>query len=104
MAQKLQKLLIWHKANELWEAINAMLERPGFQRDWKLHDQTADAIDSVVANIPEGYEQPTDRAFARIFIRPRAPPLKRLHVWGLRSNASTLNGSTRNRPPRWPKS
>ena len=65
MAQNLGGLLIWQRANDLWDAVNAMLDRPGFRRDLRLHNQLADAIDSVVANIAEGFEQPTDRSFAR---------------------------------------
>lgn len=65
MAQKLEDLLIWRKSLEFWEAVNALLDRPGFSKNWDLHDQIAAAIDSVVANIPEGFEQSTDRGFAK---------------------------------------
>ncbi len=65
MAQKLEELFIWRKSIELWGAVNALLDRPGFSKNWDLHDQLTGAVDSVVANIPEGFEQSTDRAFAK---------------------------------------
>jgi four helix bundle protein len=33
--------------------------------DQRLRDQIRDASDSMLSNIAEGFEQPTDRAFAR---------------------------------------
>jgi four helix bundle protein len=72
VARKLEELLIWHKAHELWDAVNAIIDRPGVRRDSRLHNQLADAIDSVVANIAEGFEQPTDRAFARYLYTSKA--------------------------------
>jgi len=72
MAQTLDDLLIWKKALEFWEAINPLLGRPGFGKDRDLHDQIRDAIDSVLSNISEGFEQPTDRAFARYLYYAKA--------------------------------
>lgn len=88
MAETLEKLKVWHKANALWDAVNAMLDRRGFQRDWKLHDQTADAIDSMVANIPEGNEQPTDRLFAKYLYTSK----------GSAAEAATRVATSDNRP------
>jgi four helix bundle protein len=72
MAQTLDDLLIWHKAREFWEAVNALLARPGFGKNRDLLDQIRDAIDSVVSNIAEGFEQPTDRSFALYLYRSKA--------------------------------
>ena len=72
MAQTLDDLLIWKKALEFWEAVNALLDRPGFGKNRDLRDQIRDAIDSVPSNIAEGFEQPTDRAFARYLYHAKA--------------------------------
>lgn len=68
----LEDLQIFQKARELWRAVNALLDRPALRRDRQLHEQLADAMDSVVSNIGEGYEQPTDRAFARYLYDAKA--------------------------------
>ncbi len=65
MAKKLEELTVYQKASELWAAVIALLDRAAFRRNRKLHDQIADAADSVTSNISEGFEQSTDRAFAR---------------------------------------
>jgi four helix bundle protein len=72
MAETLDDLLIWRKAQEFWEAVNALLEHPGFIKNRDLKDQIRDAIDSVISNIPEGFEQPTDRSFAQYLYRSKA--------------------------------
>jgi four helix bundle protein len=65
MAERLEELKVWQRAREFWTAINEILDRPALQKDRRLRDQLSDAADSMVANISEGFEQPTDRAFAR---------------------------------------
>jgi four helix bundle protein len=65
MAQKLEELRVYLEAQAFWESVNALLERPGYRRDRKLWDQTSRANDSITANISEGFEQPTDAAFAK---------------------------------------
>jgi four helix bundle protein len=72
MAKDFEDLLIWKKALEFWEAVNALLDRPGFSKDYDLRNQIRDAIDSVLSNIPEGFEQPTDRSFAQYLFRSKA--------------------------------
>jgi four helix bundle protein len=63
-AKCVEDLQIWQRAMEFWKVINAILDRPRLASDRKLHDQLSDAADSIVSNIAEGFEQPTDRAFA----------------------------------------
>jgi four helix bundle protein len=72
MAKKLDELPIYHKANAFWSAINAILQRPGFGRDRKLHDQLNDANDSVLANMAEGFEQPTDKGLEKYLFVSKA--------------------------------
>jgi four helix bundle protein len=65
MARKVDELPVYQKVTELGIAINAILDRPGVRKDWKLRNQISDAMDSATANIEEGFEQGTDRAFAK---------------------------------------
>jgi four helix bundle protein len=53
-------------------AVNAIINRSGFQRDRRLREQVKDAADSILSNIAEGFEQPTDRAFARYLFTSKA--------------------------------
>src|SRR5262245_57972533 len=61
MAQKLEELPIYQDAERFWSAVNAILQRSAFGKDRKLHDQIADANDSILANMAEGFELPTDK-------------------------------------------
>jgi four helix bundle protein len=63
-AKTLKELLVYQRAVELAIAINAILEAPGFRRDFNARDQLRSASDSIVANIAEGFPQSTDRSFA----------------------------------------
>jgi len=65
MAQRVEDLKVWQRAREFCVAVDAIINRAGFQRDRRLRDQLRDATDSVVWNIAEGFAQPTDRAFAK---------------------------------------
>ena len=39
MAQRVEDLKVWQRAQEFWVAVNAIIDRPGFQRDRRLRDQ-----------------------------------------------------------------
>jgi len=65
MAERVEDLKVWQRAVELSVAVNAICDKREFRRNLKLRGQLLDASTSVVANIAEGFEQPTDRAFAR---------------------------------------
>ena len=41
------------------------MRKPGWSRNFKLRVQIEEATDSIGANVDEGFEQVTDRAFAR---------------------------------------
>ena len=56
MAQRVEDLKVWQRAQEFWVAVNAIIGRPGFQRDRRLRDQLRDAADSVLSNIAEGFD------------------------------------------------
>ena len=62
---KMQDFELWKKAEAFCDAVLAILARPGFDKDYDLRSQLRDASDSILANMSEGFEQPTDRAFAK---------------------------------------
>jgi four helix bundle protein len=72
MARKIEELPAYERAIEFCAAINAILDRPGLCRDRHLRDQIASAADSITANMHEGFEQPTDRAFAKFLFISKA--------------------------------
>ena len=63
--QQVEDMRLWHSAKKLWRLVHEVLDRPGFSRNRELRDQLRDASDSIVANIEEGFQQQTDRMFAR---------------------------------------
>ena len=64
MAKKLSELLIYQKAKALDVAVSAILKRPCWRRFRKLHGQLSSSVESIAANIEEGFEQSTDAGFA----------------------------------------
>ncbi len=81
MAHKLEELPVYHKAEAFWSAVNAILDSPKLRSDGDLHKQISKANDSITANMVEGFEQGTDRAFANFLVHSKgslAEVLKRL--------------------------
>ena len=72
MAHKLEELPLFPKMIAFCDAVDAILERPTWRRNRDLHDQIADANDSVTSNMYEGWEQPSDAAFAVYVYRSKA--------------------------------
>jgi four helix bundle protein len=70
--ERVEDLKLWQRAREFWQAINAIIDRPRFVADRRLREQLKDAADSIVANIVEGFHQPTDRAFANYLYTSKA--------------------------------
>jgi len=64
MRLKLEEFTAYSKALEFSRSVSALLDAGRFGKDCDLRRQILRACDSVVANFAEGYEQPTDRAFA----------------------------------------
>lgn len=64
MAKKLEELPIYSNAEDFCNAIDALLEKPAMRRNSDLHRQITRANDSILANMEEGFEQGSDRAFA----------------------------------------
>lgn len=64
MANTLEELPVYSKAQELWHAVSAILKNPRLVRNQTLWKQIDSANDSIVSNMEEGFEQPSDAAFA----------------------------------------
>jgi four helix bundle protein len=58
------ELVIWQLADLLRQEITKLTQRPVYARNWKLREQTDDAIDSVCRNIAEGFAADTHGQFA----------------------------------------
>ena len=65
MAKSVEELQVYQKALQAAHAISAILERAAFQRDRDLGSQLNRASVRVASDIAEGFEQKTDRHFAR---------------------------------------
>jgi four helix bundle protein len=72
MAKRLDELPVYHKALAFEGAVLALLDRPAFGRNRRLQEQISDAIGSVLANMTEGFEEPTDRALERYLFTAKA--------------------------------
>jgi four helix bundle protein len=70
-AKCVEELAVFQKALIASAEISAILERPSWQRDWRLRDQIGSASERVVSAISEGFEQSTDRHFAQYLYRAR---------------------------------
>ena len=64
MAHKIEDLPVYTRAVEFCAAVDALLERPAMRRKSRLRNRIEEANESITANMDEGFEQPTDRAFA----------------------------------------
>ena len=65
MARNINEFPVYRKACEFAVAVTAILQKPGLRKDHKHRNQISEALDSVQANMEEGFEQGTDRAFAK---------------------------------------
>ncbi len=64
MANTVDELPLYGKVREFWDAVSAILGRPGLRGGRDLRGQIERANDSIEANLQEGFEQPTDASFA----------------------------------------
>ena len=64
MARTLEELPLYSKVLEFWKAVFAILNESRVRRNRRLFDQIDSANDSIEANMFEGFQQPTDSAFA----------------------------------------
>jgi four helix bundle protein len=68
MAKKIEELPVFLKATALWEAVNAILQRPSLRRNRRMWNQISDANDSITSNMREGFEQTSDDGFANFLV------------------------------------
>jgi four helix bundle protein len=68
MAKRLEDLPLYSKVLEFWSAVAAILRESQVRRNRKLFEQIDSANDSIDANMKEGFEQPTDAAFASFVV------------------------------------
>lgn len=66
MAKRIEDLPVYQHAVKFCDANDAILQRPALRRNRKLWDQIAEANDSILSNMKEGFEQSTDDAFANM--------------------------------------
>ena len=71
-AKCVEELQIYRKALALAHKVSAILKRPCFQRDPRLHDQLSASSDAVAALMSEGFGQSTDRQFAQSLYKSRS--------------------------------
>ena len=64
MAKRLEELPLYSRILEFWDAVSAVLRHSHLRRNRRLFDQIDSANDSIDSNMKEGFEQPTDAAFA----------------------------------------
>jgi four helix bundle protein len=65
MPQKREQMDVFLKARDFSVAVTAIVERPVFEKNHKLKVQIAEANESILSNMAEGFEQSTDAALAR---------------------------------------
>jgi four helix bundle protein len=65
MAKNIKELPVYIKACDFGVAVTAILCSPGLRKDHQHRKQISEALDSMQANMEEGFEQGTDRAFAK---------------------------------------
>jgi len=68
MAKTLEELPLYSKVLEFWDAVSAMLRESNLRRNRRLFDQIDSANDSIESNMQEGFQQPTDAAFANFVV------------------------------------
>src|ERR1041385_2715260 len=66
MAKTLEELPLYSKVLEFWNAISEILQKSDVRRNRRLYDQIDSANDSLESNLKEGFEQPSDAAFANL--------------------------------------
>jgi four helix bundle protein len=60
-----EELQVWQLTWRFVEAVSAVTRGDRLSRDLRLRDQLDACADSILANLSEGFEQGTDRGFAR---------------------------------------
>ena len=64
-ANSVEELQVWQSSARFVAALSAIVRRGGCASDSGLREQLDTCADSILSNIAEGFEQGTDRGFAR---------------------------------------
>jgi four helix bundle protein len=64
-AKSIEDLVVWRDAWRLVAAVSAITRVGTLAKDLKLRSQIDDCADSILSNLSEGFEQGSDRGFAR---------------------------------------
>jgi four helix bundle protein len=64
MAYKLEEMSVFLKARDFSVAVSAIIARQAFGTNRRLKNQIAEANESILSNLAEGFEQSTDAAVA----------------------------------------
>jgi four helix bundle protein len=72
MAKKLEELPLYSAVLEFWTAVSSILKHSQVRRNRKLYEQIDSANDSIDSNMKEGFEQPSDGAFANFVVIAKA--------------------------------
>ena len=62
---KFQDLIAWQLAVQLRRVVDSYCEKPVIKRNFKFHDNLADAAGSAPRNIAEGFGRKSHREFSR---------------------------------------
>ena len=60
-----EQLEVWQRAWRFVDAVSAMTRQGALSRDLRLRGQIDACADSLLSNLSEGFEQGSDRGFAR---------------------------------------
>jgi four helix bundle protein len=72
MANTLEELPLYSKVLEFCDAVSAMLQDSDLRKNRDLYAQIDDACDSIDSNMQEGFQQPSDAAFAKFVVTAKA--------------------------------
>ena len=70
-ARSIEQFEAWQQAVRFVSALSAVVREGSLSKDLKLREQTDDCADSILSNLAEGFEQGTDKAFARYVLIAR---------------------------------
>jgi four helix bundle protein len=65
MAHKIDEFPVFRDAQEFTVAVTAILQKSALRRNSKAYEQIAEANESVLANMDEGFDQESDDSFAK---------------------------------------
>ena len=70
-AETIEELQVYQKAMAAAAEISAIIQRPSFNRDYKLREQIGASSERCASSISEGFEQSTDKFFAQYCYRSK---------------------------------